>query len=158
MLIDDGLALLAACVGLNERALDRRSRQALVPKRNRQIGQLSQIAGKRAGRLRARTFAAIHVQRQSKHETDNTPLLGELKKAPRIAGKTRPRKRDDRRGQPAAGVANRDSDGFGAKIESDQCTTLGHERGGFDKRNDWHGAQYHAALQRTNAWERRRCQ
>ena len=61
VLVDHRRAFLTAHVGCNEIALDRGGGEPLVPQRNRQIGELGEIAREGAGRLRARTFRAVHV-------------------------------------------------------------------------------------------------
>src|SRR5581483_4307700 len=56
VLIDHRGALLAADVGGDQIALDGGGRQALVPQRDRQFRQPGEVAGKGAGRLRARSL------------------------------------------------------------------------------------------------------
>ena len=58
----------AAHVHADQFAFDRDGGEPLVPQRDRQIGELGKIAGEGAGRLRARAFAAVHVDRQAEHE------------------------------------------------------------------------------------------
>src|SRR5262245_36247897 len=60
VLIDHRGALGAADVRADQFALDRGGGEPLVPQRNRQVGELFEIARERAGRLRARPFAAVH--------------------------------------------------------------------------------------------------
>ena len=54
-------------------AVDSRSSQSAIGS----SVSLREIAGEGAGRLRARTFGAVHVDGQSEHETDGAPLGGE---------------------------------------------------------------------------------
>ena len=77
MLVDHRGAFFAADVGGDQLAFDRGGGQPLVPQRDRQIGELGEIARKRADRLRARSFAAVHVARQAEHEADAAALRGE---------------------------------------------------------------------------------
>ena len=57
VLVDHLGALRAAHVGGDQVALDRGGREPLVPQRDRQCGELGEVARERAGRLRARAFA-----------------------------------------------------------------------------------------------------
>src|SRR5882672_938945 len=68
VLVDHGLAPVAARIGGNQLALDRRGGEPLVPERDWQIGEPCKVAGEGACRLRARSFAAVHVDRQAEHE------------------------------------------------------------------------------------------
>ena len=105
MLIDHRLALGAARVGLDQRALDRGRRQPLVPERDRQFGQLRKVAGEGARRLRARSFAAVHIDRQAEHETDGVAFGGKFENARGVEMKALPRNgldRSRRRGDPGS--------------------------------------------------------
>ena len=77
VLVDHLGALRAAHVGGDQVALDRGGREPLVPQADRQRGQLGEIARKGARRLRARTFRAVHVDRQAEHEAGRVALGGE---------------------------------------------------------------------------------
>ncbi len=79
MLVDHGLAPVATRIGGNQLALDRRGGEPLVPERDWEFGEPREVAGERAGRLRARTFAAVHVDGQAKHEGDRHALCCERK-------------------------------------------------------------------------------
>src|SRR5258707_7365313 len=81
VLVDHGLAPVATRIGGNQLALDRRGGEPLVPERDWQLGEPREVARKRARRLRARTFAAVHVDGQAKHEGDR-PALGRERKEP----------------------------------------------------------------------------
>src|SRR6266446_3634292 len=86
VLVDHGLASVAACSGGNQLALDRRGGEPLIPERNWQLGEPREVARKRARRLRARTFAAVHVDGQAEHEGDRLALGRERKEPPGIGG------------------------------------------------------------------------
>jgi hypothetical protein len=49
VLVDHRLAAGAARIRGDERALDRRGRQPLVPERDRKLGELGEVAGEGAG-------------------------------------------------------------------------------------------------------------
>ena len=53
---------------------------------DRQRGQLREVAGEGAGRLRARTLAAVHVDRQAEHEADRAPLRREREQSFGVGG------------------------------------------------------------------------
>src|SRR5215510_14661187 len=76
VLVDHLGALLAARIGLDQDALDRDGREPLVPQTDRQLGHPRKVARKRARRLRARPFAAVHVDGQAKHEACRLALGG----------------------------------------------------------------------------------
>src|SRR5262249_59678509 len=59
----------------------------LVPECDRQVGESGEIARECASRLRARAFAAIHVDRQSEYETDGGPFGGERNDTSRVRSK-----------------------------------------------------------------------
>ena len=86
--IDHRLAPGAAYIGGDQRALDRRGRQPLVPQRDGKFGQLRKVAGEGAGRLRARSFRAVHVDRQPEHDAGGAPLGGKIEDAPGIEVET----------------------------------------------------------------------
>ena len=131
MLIDHGLALVAADVRLDQGAFDRGGREPLVPERDWKLGQLRQIAGESTRRLRARTFAAVHVDRKPEHIARDAPLAGEREQARGIIAEAFPGDRLDRSGQTAVGIAHGNTDGLGAEIETHQCAARRQERCGL---------------------------
>lgn len=138
MLVDDGFAFGAADIGSNQFAFDRRRRQPFIPKRDWQLGQPGEISCERARRLRARPLGAVHIDRKPEHEGDGTPLLRELNQARRIEREASARNGFDRSRDPAIRIADSDTDGFGAEIETDQRAANRQERGGVDEGQDRH--------------------
>ena len=114
-------------------------RQPLVPQRDRQIGQLRQVAGKGAGGLSARTFRTIHIDRESEHQSCGAPLSGKFEDTLGIAVKTGARNGLDRRRNPSIGIAGGNPDGLGAEIKTDQRAALRQHRGSIDERKNRHG-------------------
>ncbi len=138
MLIDYSLAFGAAGVGLDQRPFDGRRRQPLVPQRNRQSGELRQIARKGPRRLRARPFTAVHIDRQAEQESRGFTLTGKLQNACGVQLKPRPRDGLDRSGDAAIRIAGRDADGLGAEIQAEQRAALRQQRCGFHERRNRH--------------------
>src|SRR5581483_7383585 len=67
-----------------------------------------------------RTFRPIHVDRQPKYETDGLTRLGELKKPGGIGPKPLAGNRLDADREAPVGIANRNPDGLGAEIETEE--------------------------------------
>ena len=84
VLVDHLGAPGAAHVGSDQLALHRRGGEPLVPQADREIGQPGKIAGKGAGRLRARSFAGVHVDGQAEHEADGVALGGDRDQPRRV--------------------------------------------------------------------------
>ena len=139
MLVDHLGAAGAAHVHADQFALDRRGRQPLVPQRDGQSGEPGKIAGKGAGRLRARPLAAVHVDGQAEHEADRV-ALGRYRQQPRRVGLERLALDGlDAGREPAVGIGHRDADGLGAEVEADQRAALGPVRDSFDQGQDGSG-------------------
>ena len=143
MLIDYGGALLPARVGRNQVALDGGGRQALVPERDRQFGAPGQVARECACRLRARPFAAVHVDRQPEYKADRAPLGRERQQASNIGRERRAADGLDAGRESAVGIAAGNADGLGAEIEADERAARRPMGGGLDQRQD------RAAMPRT---------
>ena len=126
---------LAAHVGFDQAALDGCRRQSLVPECNRQFGQFREIAGEGARRLRARTFRAVHIDRQAEHEADRAALGRQRQQPFRVSREIFARHGLDAGRQPPVRIADRDADGFGTEIEPDQAAAGGQMFGGF---HQWH--------------------
>ena len=87
-------ALLARHVGLDHRALGRGGRKPLVPQHDGQVGQRGEVAQEGARRLSARTFGAVHVDRQAEDQAadlfaraereQRLGVLGEFRAADRV--------------------------------------------------------------------------
>ena len=116
-------------------AVESRSSHSPMAKR----GQLREIAGERPGRLRARAFAAVHVDGQPEHEADDVALSGEREQPRRIGLERLARDGLDAGREPAIGIGDGDADGLGAEIEADQRATFRPERGGVDERENGGG-------------------
>jgi hypothetical protein len=129
VLVDHRLAAGAACIRLDESALNCRGRQPLVPKRDRKFREPREITGKGAGRLHARTFGPVHVDRQSEHETDDVPLAGEGQEPLGVGIEASAKDGRDRSGEPAIRVAHGDADGLGSKVEAHERTARRQMRG-----------------------------
>ena len=95
---------------------------------------LREIAGKRPGRLRARPFAGVHVDRQAEHEADGVALGGDREQPRRVGLEGLALDGLDAGGEPAVGIGHRDADGLGAEIEPDQRAAFGPVRDGVDQR------------------------
>ena len=108
-------------------------------KRDRKIGQLGEIAGEGAGRLRARSFAGVHVDGQAEHEAGGVALGGDGEQARRVGLERLALDGPDAGREPAVGIGHRDADGLGAQIEADQRAALRPVRGGFDQGQDESG-------------------
>src|SRR5262249_35458971 len=121
--------------GRGELALDWGGGQALVPERDRKLGQPREIACKGARRLRARTFAAVHIDGKSEHEGGGLPFGGKCEQARGIGGERLARDGLDRGREPPVGIARRDADRLGAEVEADQRAARGqmHRRLGQGK-------------------------
>ena len=126
MLVDHLGAAGAANVHADQFALDGGGRQPLVPQRDGKAGEVGEIAGKGAGRLRARALAAVHVDRQAEHEADGVAFGRDIARS-RAASALKALRwmRFDAGREPAVGVGHGDADGLGAEIEADQGATLG---------------------------------
>jgi hypothetical protein len=78
-------------------------RQPLVPQRDGKAGEVGKIAGKGAGRLRARPLAAVHVDGKPEHEADRI-AFARYRQQPRRVGLERLAvERFDAGRQPAVG-------------------------------------------------------
>ena len=125
MLVDHLGAAGAGDVHADQFALDGRGRQPLVPQRDGKAGEVGEIAGKGAGRLRARPLAAVHVDGQSEHEADRV-AFARYRQQPRRVGLERLAvERFDAGRQPAVGIGDGDADGLGAEIEADRAPRSG---------------------------------
>ena len=113
-------------------AVESRSSHSAIGK----IGQAGEIAGKGAGRLRARTLAAVHVDRQAEHEADGLAFARDREQPRRIRLERLALDGLDAGREPAVRIGHGDADGLGAEIEADQRAALGPVRGGFDQRQD----------------------
>ena len=134
MLVDHLCAPGAAHVHADQFALDRDGGEPLVPQRDGEIGELGKIAGKGAGRLRARSFAGVHVDGQAEHEADGIAFTGDGEQARRIGLESLALDGLDAGREPAIGIGYRDPDGLGAEIEPDQRAAFRPVRGGVDQR------------------------
>ena len=121
VLVDHLLALGAADIDVDQRALDCGGREPLVPERDRQLGLLREIAREGACRLGARALAAVHVDGQAEHEAGRAPLGGEDKYAGGIDTEFFADDGFDRRRHAPVRIARSDADGFGTEIEADQA-------------------------------------
>src|SRR3974390_23476 len=74
VLIDPRCTLLTTDIGGNQLAFDRGGGQPLIPQRDRQLAKLGEIARKGAGCLRARAFAAVHVDGKPEYEAGGRTL------------------------------------------------------------------------------------
>jgi hypothetical protein len=77
VLIDHRGALFATDVRFDQLPLDGGGRQALIPKCDRQVGELAKVARESSRRLRAGAFASIHIDGETQHESDCRALGGE---------------------------------------------------------------------------------
>ncbi len=102
--------------------------EPLVPQADRQVGAMREIAGKGAGRLRARALRPIHVERQPKHEARCPALRREGEQARCIGRKRLPRDRLHPGREAPLGIARGDADRLGAEIEPDQRAALRQEQ------------------------------
>ena len=98
------------------------------------LGEPGKIAREGAGRLRARSLAAIHVDRQAEHETRGGALGGDGEQARGVGLERLALDGLDPGRKPAVGVGHRDPDGLGAEIEADQRAAFRPVRGGIDQR------------------------
>ena len=156
VLVDHFGALGAADVHADQFALDRRGRKPLVPQSDGQIGEGGKVAGKGAGRLRARSLAAVHVDGQAEHEAHRI-AFGRERQQPRRVGLERLALDClDAGREPAVGIGNGNADGLGAEIEADQRAALRPVRGGFDQRENegGHGMRITCAPQRRQSRKR----
>ena len=96
-------------------------------------GEVGEIAGKGAGRLRARTLAAVHVDRQAEHEADGITFARDRQQPRRIGLEGLAMERFDAGREPAIGIGHGNANGLGAEIEADEGATLGPVRHGFDQ-------------------------
>src|SRR5579871_637529 len=142
MLIDHRRAGAAARVSGNELALDRGGGEPLVPEPDRERRKPGKIAGKGAGRLGARAFAAVHVDGQAQHIANGLPLAGERDQARRVGRESLAAHGLDGGGEPPLWVARRNPDRLGAQIKPDQRAARGQKRRDLDERKDGggHGA------------------
>ena len=92
------------------------------------------IARKGAGRLRARSLAAVHVDGQAEHEPDGGALAGDGEQARGVGLERLALDGLDPGRKPAVGIGYRNPDGLGAEIEADQRAAFGPVRGGIDQR------------------------
>ena len=99
-----------------------------------QVGEFGKIAGESAGGLRARAFAAVHVDGQAEHEAGGIALTRDDQQPRGVCGKVLARNGLHAGRQPAIGIGHRDADGLGAEIEPDQRAAFGPMRGRFDQR------------------------
>ena len=72
--------------------------------------------------MRPRTFGTVHVDRQSKHETDGVPLGGQRQQLLGVGIEALTEDSRDRSGQPPIRVAHGDADGLGSEIKANERT------------------------------------
>jgi hypothetical protein len=104
----------AAISSLSTATVDKRSSQSAIG------SAVREIAREGAGRLGTWTFAAVHINRKSKHESHGTALCGEFNHPRCVELELFPRNRFNRRCQAAIRIADSDADRFGAKVEADE--------------------------------------
>jgi len=79
--VDDFRAALAAHIRFaDQEPVDRGGGEPLVPERQRQVAEFQQVFGEGADGLAARTFAAIHVDRQAHNQTADPAPLDQVEK------------------------------------------------------------------------------
>ena len=139
MLVDHLGASGAADVHADQFALDGSGREPLVPQRDGEAGEVGKIAGKGAGRLRARPLAAVHVDGQAEHEADRIAFARDRQQPRRIGLEGLALDGLDAGREPAIGIGHGDADGLGAEIEADQGAAFGPVRHGFDQGKDGGG-------------------
>ncbi len=86
-----------------------------------------------AGRLRARAFAAVHVDRQTEHEPDGIAFRRERQQALGVGGELGAGDGFDCGRQPAIRIARCNPDGLGAEVEADQRAARRQAGGGLDE-------------------------
>src|SRR5690349_2339385 len=136
VLIDHGRTLFSADIGGNQFTFDCHGRESLVPERNWQFRQVSEIAGESARRLRAGSLAAIHIDREAKHEADCRAFGGEGENPPCIGCEVFACDGLDACRKFPVGIARCDADGLGAEIEPDKGPTGGKVGGSFGEGQD----------------------
>jgi hypothetical protein len=126
----------AAHVGSNKLALGRRGGQPLIPQRDRKLRHAGEVPRKCAGRLRARAFAPIHVDRQAEHKTDGLAFACKRQQTRGIHAKMfSPDCFNGGRNSPGR-IARGNAYGLAAEIEPKQRTTRRQVSGRLDERKD----------------------
>jgi hypothetical protein len=119
-LVDHLAAPFAAGVGVNERAGDGGGRQPFVPEDDRQRGEAAKVADEGTGRLDARSFRSVHVERQADDQSGDPMFGGQLQQGRRVGLELAPPDGGQRRADPPFRVADGDADGLGAQVEPHQ--------------------------------------
>ena len=140
VLIDHGRAFGSTDVRGNQFAFDGGRGKSLVPKRDRQFGELAEIACEGAGRLCPWALAAIHIDWQSEHEPYGGAFTREHEHPLRVGGEPFPRNGLHSRRELSLWIAGGHPDGLGAEIEPDKRSADGQVPSGFNEwQDDGHG-------------------
>src|SRR5579871_1216862 len=110
-------------IGVDQRARDRRCRESLVPKCHGEIASPGKIAREGAGRLRRRTFAAVHVERQSDDKAADAMLADDRLELRRIEREFAACEGRQRRSDRDARIGKRKPDRLFTEIEPQQART-----------------------------------
>ena len=132
-LVDDLAPLGPRHISLDQGPCYRRRRPALVPECDGQVGLLAEVADKGAGRLHARAFGSVHVERQADDDAGDSVAGNQRQQTLGVGGELGSADGLDRRGAVAHAVGYRDTDGLGAEIKAHQLARDGQdgERIGF---------------------------
>ncbi len=118
--IDGSRALGTGDVQRDKRTGDGHGRKPFIPKDARARRKRPKIAHEGAGRLRARTFRSIHVERQADDERRGVKFIHERDEPRRVLAKFRAPDRDKWRRDPPLHIGERKADGLGAEIGADE--------------------------------------
>ena len=108
----------AAISSRSTAAVDSRSSHSAIGK----SVSFARLRAKARDGLRARSFAAVHVERKAEHETNAATFRCESQHAFGIHGECLAGNRFHAGGEPPLGVRGGDADGLGTDIEAEQCT------------------------------------
>ena len=103
------------------------------------VGEPGKVAREGAGRLRARAFAAVHVDGQAKHEADRLAFARDGQQAGGVLLESLALDGLDPGGKPAVRIGDGNADGLGAEIKADQPAAFGPVGCGIDQGQDESG-------------------
>ena len=86
-------------------------------------------------------FRAVHIDRQTEHDSGGAALGGEVEDAAGVEAETLARHGFDRSSHAAVRIARGNADRLGAEIEADQRATIRQQCGGVDESENRHGVR-----------------
>jgi hypothetical protein len=136
-----GLALFVAHSGFDHLLFSFKTREAFVPKYDRQRREFAEISGKSSGGLAARAFGVVHVQGQAQHDESHFFISRKFNERLRVSCEFCANYSVARGGQLSCIIGRGHADGFGSKVQGHEALVHGQSGNGGQggSKQDGHG-------------------